>query len=52
MSKDDQERYEKEMKIWKTVEWMNEVPYDQENVENEQTSNNNNESSEVVATKA
>ena len=52
MSKDDQERYEKEMKIWKTVEWMNEVPYDQEFVENEQTSNNNNESSEVVATKA
>lgn len=48
MSSDDQERYEKEMKIWKTVEWMNEVPYDQEiDKDKEQKKQNNNQT--VVA---
>merc|ERR1712228_468432 len=44
MSSDDQERYEKEMKIWKTVEWMNEVPYEQEiDKDKEQKEQNNNQ---------
>merc|ERR1712228_1046288 len=49
MSKDDQERYEKEMKIWKTVEWMNEVSYiNEKSVENEEENNDNRAPSALV----